>query len=344
MRIIIAILILLASVSVNAEPIILESKTEVQSTGTIGGSWNPVNSYLELTDGIYSLIVDPNEIYSNHKLILGSSQNYPILFRNVSDSGMTDLMVIRQDGHVGVGTTTPTYGKLQINGSGPTEGLTIWTNQGETTSRIWINPTSNLLHISRGGNPDNGITIKNDGKVAIGRSPTTYKLDINGTVRCSTLTESSDFRLKESIASMGGSLDRISRLRGVKYRLKKQPQEGLFDEHYSVEGESSKKGVGRKKDSKTEREKLGLIAQEVEQIFPEAVYTDEEGYKSIAYGQLVAPLIEAVKELNLENETIKENIPQLHASINGLKDENTLLRSKIEQMTAEIEEIRGLLP
>jgi hypothetical protein len=43
---------------------------------------------------------------------------------------------------------------------------------------------------------------------------------------------------------------------------------------------------------------LGVIAQEVEQIFPELVHTDERGYKRVKYAGLIAPLIEAIKELD----------------------------------------------
>lgn len=43
---------------------------------------------------------------------------------------------------------------------------------------------------------------------------------------------------------------------------------------------------------------MGVIAQEVEKVFPEAVMTDSKGMKSVAYGNLVAPLIEAIKELS----------------------------------------------
>ena len=42
---------------------------------------------------------------------------------------------------------------------------------------------------------------------------------------------------------------------------------------------------------------IGLIAQDVEKVFPEIVNTEEgTGLKSIEYAKLVAPLIEAVKE------------------------------------------------
>jgi len=43
---------------------------------------------------------------------------------------------------------------------------------------------------------------------------------------------------------------------------------------------------------------IGVIAQEVEAVFPELVRVDARGFKTVKYGGLVAPLIEAVKELD----------------------------------------------
>ncbi len=43
---------------------------------------------------------------------------------------------------------------------------------------------------------------------------------------------------------------------------------------------------------------MGVIAQDVERVFPELVETDEHGRKKVAYHGLIAPLIEAVKELD----------------------------------------------
>ena len=51
---------------------------------------------------------------------------------------------------------------------------------------------------------------------------------------------------------------------------------------------------------------VGIIAQEVEAIFPELVDNRENGYKAVKYDKLVAVLIEAVKELN-EKVNILEN-------------------------------------
>ena len=55
----------------------------------------------------------------------------------------------------------------------------------------------------------------------------------------------------------------------------------------------------------TKTHQLGLIAQEVEEVIPNAVHGDE--IKSVAYNNLIALLIEAVKELKQEIEDIKNN-------------------------------------
>jgi len=54
-------------------------------------------------------------------------------------------------------------------------------------------------------------------------------------------------------------------------------------------------------------EHIGVIAQEVQQILPEVVHTGDDGTLSVAYGNMVALLIEAVKELSLEIETLKSS-------------------------------------
>ena len=56
---------------------------------------------------------------------------------------------------------------------------------------------------------------------------------------------------------------------------------------------------------------MGLIAQEVEQTFPEVVSEDQEGYKSINYGKLVSALIEAVRELNMTVNNLNEKVDKL---------------------------------
>ena len=53
--------------------------------------------------------------------------------------------------------------------------------------------------------------------------------------------------------------------------------------------------------------KVGVIAQEVEEVLPEVVHTDTEGMKAVDYGKMVGVLIEAIKELKQEIEELKGN-------------------------------------
>lgn len=62
------------------------------------------------------------------------------------------------------------------------------------------------------------------------------------------------------------------------------------------------------------KEAAGVVAQDVEKVLPEAVITDGEGIKSVDYDALIAPLIEAVKEQQVEIEALKAEVEALKAS------------------------------
>jgi hypothetical protein len=83
------------------------------------------------------------------------------------------------------------------------------------------------------------------------------------------ITESSDERLKENVVPITGALNSLGVFSGIRFTWKDRdtgPQ-------------------------------IGIIAQELEKVYPELVKSDKEGFKSIAYGNLVSVLIEAIKEL-----------------------------------------------
>ena len=93
------------------------------------------------------------------------------------------------------------------------------------------------------------------------------------------ITANSDARLKENVVTVDSALDKVSQMRGV---------------YFNKIGE--------------EKRSLGVIAQEIEEVLPEVVLTadDEEGIKSVAYGNIVGVLIEAIKELKAEIEELKK--------------------------------------
>jgi hypothetical protein len=109
---------------------------------------------------------------------------------------------------------------------------------------------------------DGAVTLYHDNSVKL--ATTSSGVTVTGTV-----TETSDFRLKSNIETIDSALDKINQMRGV-----------YFD----------KEGV----------RSLGVIAQEMQSIIPEAVVEDqtEDKYLSVAYSSLTGVLIEAIKELS----------------------------------------------
>ena len=93
------------------------------------------------------------------------------------------------------------------------------------------------------------------------------------------VTAFSDVILKDNIDTIDNALDRVKGMRGV-----------FFD----------------RKDNKQQRQ-TGVIAQEVEPFLPEVVREtkDEKKIKSVAYGNMVGVLIEAIKELNAKIEELQ---------------------------------------
>ena len=81
----------------------------------------------------------------------------------------------------------------------------------------------------------------------------------------------------------------------------------------------------------------GLIAQDVEQVLPELVVTDDDGYKAIDYSKLPLLTIQAVKELKAENDALKaENdaLKQRVAELEPLKQRVAELERLLTEMLA----------
>lgn len=130
-------------------------------------------------------------------------------------------------------------------------------------------------------------TITTTGNVGIATTTPQYKLDVAGTIRGNNVSPS-DQRHKQDIHTLEKALTKLQGLRGVRFKWKDNAQ-----------------GTDTQ---------IGLIAQEVEKGLPELVSTDSEGYKSIAYGKLTAVLVEAIKELQQQNETMAKKIEALSTS------------------------------
>ena len=116
------------------------------------------------------------------------------------------------------------------------------------------------------------------------------KLDTqsSGVYVTGSVSESSDIALKENIQPLTNSLNTLKQINGYSYKFK-----------------DTEKETGVKS--------LGLIAQEVEKVYPDLVQ-GEEGSKSLQYSGLIAPLLESIKELSTEVEALKNKVAALEGS------------------------------
>jgi len=122
------------------------------------------------------------------------------------------------------------------------------------------------------------------------------RLETAGDLHCdgdviAASTTISDKRLKDNIITIDNGLSLINQIRGVKFDWNKGGRKGQRD--------------------------IGLIAQEVEKVLPELVrekkmaLIDDKEYLTVDYDKMVAVLVEAVKEQQVQIEELKEDIKEL---------------------------------
>lgn len=159
------------------------------------------------------------------------------------------------------------------------------------------------------------MVIDAAGNVGIGRNNPTVKLDVNGSVNCTGGTCSSDLRWKKGIRPLERALDKVVQMRGVSYDWRTQE---FPDRDFS------------------EDRQIGVIAQEVEQIYPELIKTDNEGFKSMDYMSLTAVLLESIKELKEEKDVLAKEVA-------ALKKNNANLTRSVDSMANDLMAIKAML-
>ena len=65
----------------------------------------------------------------------------------------------------------------------------------------------------------------------------------------------------------------------------------------------------------TEANQMGFIAQEVEKVFPELVFTDKQGYKAVDYPKIMPVLVEAIKDQQVQINELKQKLENLEKRV-----------------------------
>lgn len=199
-------------------------------------------------------------------------------------------------------STYNTFYGIDTSGSAFVLGGTCTTG-GENTSlsgTALFSPSSNNYIAGDGG------------LVGVGTTNPQYRLDVDGrtftdTLSYTVITSPSDSRLKTNIKQYPPVLDKLNALNVVTFEW----NSNMNDITENMEGVSSS----------------GLIAQQVESIFPEYISTMAKNYKGIDYIGFVTPLIKSVQELSqkvADNETkiqyIKDMINIIEKEIQDIKN------------------------
>ena len=173
-------------------------------------------------------------------------------------------------------SSTSTWGGLQVSN---TSNEIIFSLMGDgTTGGIYDDQNSDWL-IQWTENA--GVRLYHNAGQKL--TTTSTGVSITGALVASgDVTAFSDARVKENVETLPNALESVKQMRGVTYNK-----------------------IGEEKQS------VGVIAQELEEVVPQLVHTDEEGMKSVACGNITAVLIEALKEQQAQIEELKSRLDGL---------------------------------
>lgn len=245
-------------------------------------------------------------------------------------------------GRVGIGTTAPQE-KLHIagananirlteNGGSPylemgddatVKGYLQWWSPSD---RLFLYTSAHAYPIAIGRTDLGGLfvdTETNGSNVGIGTEAPLFKLHVAGTAGKpggGSWSNSSDRRLKKNIHTLEGSLDRLLQLRGVTFEYK------------------DPKAINELPGAR-----IGMIAQEVEQVFPDWVSEGGHGYKTVTFRGFEALTVEALRELREDHDRkLAELREEKETQLRDLRTRNADLESRVAQLEAIVSKLAGM--
>jgi hypothetical protein len=191
-------------------------------------------------------------------------------------------------GSLGIGTTFPNS-RLDVQSNGFVASFGESGNQIRIYSDIanqdptLVTSSGKNLRIEAGG--IFGMMIRTSGNTLLGTTTDNgEKLYVSGNIRATgTITANSDINLKKNLLKIENALEKVEQINGYTYEFKSD-------------------------DSKRH---AGVIAQEIEGVLPEIVNKGNDGLLGVEYGNISALLIEAIKDLKSQNESLVARLEAL---------------------------------
>ena len=161
------------------------------------------------------------------------------------------------------------------------------------------------------------VRIDQNGNLGINCTSPAQKLYVTGNIYATgtvlgSQAACSDLRWKKDFEPLTGVLQSVLSLNGLYYNWKK---EDFPEKEFSS------------------RREIGLIAQEVEKLYPELIFTDEEGYKYLDYSHITPILVEAIKEQQQIIESQGKKLTNQDKINSELKAEISEIKAILNQQT-----------
>ena len=251
-------------------------------------------SFLKVTNGTNDIRLQQN----NGNGLVGTLSNNDF---QVYTNGLARITALA-GGNVGVNQAAPTS-QLHVTATTTPIRIDATNTSGAMESQIqYYRATSgNSWYAGYGTNgldgfgfygvPGSLLNLLNNGNVGIGTTTPGTKLEVAGVITATKIQGPSDSRFKKNVKPIENALEKVMKLGGYTYDWKDA-------------SEFPKQTLGKGHD-------LGVIAQEVEKQFPEAVSTNADGYKAVTYTALVPVLIEAIKTQQAEIDILKKEVAKL---------------------------------
>ena len=179
---------------------------------------------------------------------------------------------------VGVATNLPSgvYSPLVANG----DAAVVFSGIGGAG-------TGNLVITPWVTSGNAGVRMTKTGNVGIMLADPLYALHVNGSVAAtSEVMQLSDARYKANLTPIANALGKVSTLSGYTYF---------------------------RTDMACDRQFMGVVAQEVENVAPQLVTTQADGYKTVSYGSMGALLLQAIKEMNAKLGAVEARVAAVEA-------------------------------
>lgn len=237
-----------------------------------------------------TVFFDRNGSYT-WRIANGDGTTYPLSSFNIANNAGIAAITVTAANNVGIGVTPSAWGSTWNAFDVGARSAFVY-NSGGTTTDIWHN-----AFVDSAGNPKYKATAAasfyrlSGGQhlwynAASGTAGATASftqamtLDASGNLTVTgNVVAYSDARVKENVRVIDNALKRVRAIRGVTFT-----RTDMQD--------------------KTKRH-VGVIAQEIEKVLPEVISDNDDGMKGVAYGNITALLIEAIKELQDEVEYLR---------------------------------------